>query len=325
MMRRLLAIALALVLPCRLCARADSDSAPYAAMRTLQVLQEQVAHGNATAQTAQPQLMAHIADGFLGRRPCGVAGAAQRAGRGPVPAQRRPARASSAPSSNGRTFPPEIDRLLKGALAYGEGQDEIARQLLGSVDPQTPADRPWARIWRWCRPPCSATRTPQRRSSSSTSSRLLAPGTLIEEAALRREVFLLIDKGRVDKAMLLSRQYFRRYRTSSYADNFRQRFADAAIRMAVAGNTKQLSQLDSVLNELPASETRAFYLLVARTALFDGKTLGARFAAKKAVALAPKGSAEETRAKLYLAASQVITEEPERRAVRSGGARSRPN
>lgn len=65
-----------------------------------------------------------------------------------------------------------------------------------------------------------------------------------------------------------------------------------------------------MLNELPVSETRAFYLLVARTALLDGKTLGARFAAKKAVALAPKGSAEETRAKLYLAASQVITENP---------------
>ena len=38
-------------------------------MRTLQILQEQIAHGNAAAQAAQPKLMAHIAERFLAADP----------------------------------------------------------------------------------------------------------------------------------------------------------------------------------------------------------------------------------------------------------------
>ena len=291
-------------------------------MRTLQVLQEQVAHGNTTAQTAQPQLMAHIAEGFLAADPA-------------VWSEPRNARAAVLfLLSGGRPnvirsvlerarFPAGIDRLLKGALAYGEGQDEIARQLLGGVDPQTVPTALGAHL-ALVQATLSADQDAAKAIKLLDVARLLAPGTLIEEAALRREVFLLINKGASDKAMLLSRQYFRRYRTSSYADNFRQRFADAAIRMAVAGDTKQLSQLDSVLNEVPAGETRAFYLLVGRTALLDGKTPGARFAANKALMLASKGSPEETRAKLYLGCEPGDFRRSQRRPVCPGGTRRLP-
>ena len=62
--------------------------------------------------------------------------------------------------------------------------------------------------------------------------RLLMPGTLVEEAALRREIFLVGQVDDFDKFESLAMQYFRRYRHSIYAGTFRQRFSLAVARFS---------------------------------------------------------------------------------------------
>ena len=287
--------------------RAEPDPAPYAAMRTLQALQEQVAHGNATAQSAQPKLMAHIADGFLSADP-------------KVWSEPRNARAAVLFLLSGgkpavvrsvletAKFPPTLDRLMKGALAFGEAQDEIARSLLDGVEPQSLPTDLGAHV-ALVRATLSVDVDRNKAIRLFDTARLLAPGTLIEEAALRHEVFVLTDADVIDKAMLLARQYFRRFRTSVYAEDFRQRFASAAVKMATAGNVAELAQLDTVLNELSTGEVRSFYLSLAKVCLLGGKMPGARYAAQRALSLVGKGSKDDIRARLYLATAQIASDQ----------------
>ena len=137
-LRPLIAAAVALCGLGLAAARADTDEdtrPPYALIRKLQATQEQIAHGSRTASAAQAQLMAAIPTRFLAVDP-----AAWR--------DNRNARAAILYLFSGgqpsvirtilsrSTFPREMDPLLKGALAYAEGQDKIALDLLQPIDPR---------------------------------------------------------------------------------------------------------------------------------------------------------------------------------------------
>ncbi|MGO8078035.1 chemotaxis protein, partial [Rhizobium leguminosarum] len=50
--------------------------------------------------------------------------------------------------------------------------------------------------------------------------RLAAPGTIVEEAALRRSVAICVDNGMLDRGMAYSQRYVRRFLHSPYASQF---------------------------------------------------------------------------------------------------------
>ena len=286
-----------------------SPTAPYAQMRTLQTLQEQIAHGNAAAQAAQPKLMVHIAEIFLSAEP-------------EAWSDPRNSRAAVLFLFSGgkpeiiRTIlekaklTPAMDRVVKGALAYGEGEEEIAQKLLDPVDPRT-LPNPLGGHLALIKATLLISKDPAQADTLLDVARLLMPGTLVEEAALRRQIFLLADGANLDKVTLLSRQYLHRFRTSVYAENFRERFAVATIKMAAAGDVKQLAKMDgrgqgNADLTRRAGSTSPWPKRRSSTA----RSVAARFASEKAKTLAASGSADEARATLYAAAALV--------AVRSG-------
>ena len=167
-------------------------------------------------------------------------------------------------------FTPEGDRLVKGALAYAEGQDDTARALLGTFDPKSLPVRLGGHL-ALVMATLLADKEPVRASAMLDAARLLVPGTLVEEAALRRQIFLLADAATIDKFASLSRQYVHRYRSSVFAANFKARLTSFAVRLAVAGEVAQLSKLEPVFVELPQAERRAIYLTLARDALVGGR------------------------------------------------------
>jgi hypothetical protein len=59
--------------------------------------------------------------------------------------------------------------------------------------------------------------------------RVLAPGTLVEETALRRELVLADEIADIDKFTFLSSEYIWRFPNSAYFDSFRQRFVSSAV------------------------------------------------------------------------------------------------
>ena len=134
------------------------------------------------------------------------------------------------------------------------------------------------------------------------------PGTLVEEAALRREIFFAGQVDDFDKFETLAVQYFRRYRHSIYAGNFRQRFALSVARFSFVQRADRFPRLVAVLDHLDRTSQRALYLLIARTALVRGKIEMTDLAAERIAALTEDGSADRTRARLYRAAARVVTE-----------------
>jgi chemotaxis protein MotC len=291
-------------------ARADQDAAspnaPYAQMRTLQLLQEQIAHGNAAAQAAQPKLMGHIADVFLAAPPEAWSD----------PRNSRAAVLFIFSGGNPQVvrtilerakLTPAVDRLVKGALAYGEGEEQIAVALLDPIDPKSLPNALGGHL-ALVKASMMAGKDVGKADRLLDIARLLMPGTLVEEAALRRQIFMLADSNALDKVTLLARQYLHRFRGSLYAENFRERFAVAALKLAAAGDTPQLNKLDAVVKEMKPDEARRFYLALSKTAIVNGRLDTGRLAADKAKALAPAGSVDAARANLYGAAALVASD-----------------
>ena len=283
---------------------------PFVMMRTLQTLQEQIAHGNAAAQAAQPKLMAHIADVFLAAKPDvwhdvrNARAAALFLLSGGKPSVIRTVMAAS-------SMPPETDRLLKGALAYGEGEDETARTLLGPIDPRSLPSTLGGHL-ALTEATLLSNEDEAKAGRLLDLARLLLPGTLVEEAALRRQIFLLANTSTVDRFAALSRQYVRRFGHSIYAINFRQRFTAAAIALGIGDDLGSFGKLEPVIAELQPDEQRGLYLAVARAAIVRGRTVAARFAAERAANLAKGQPVDAARSILYGAASQVASDAPDK-------------
>jgi chemotaxis protein MotC len=136
--------------------------------------------------------------------------------------------------------------------------------------------------------------------------RLLMPGTLVEEAALRREIFLAGQIDNADKFEALAVQYIRRFRHSIYAGNFREHLAVALTRFSFAQNTNMFSRVQRILEQLDPASRRNLYLMVARTAVLRGKSDMARLAAEQAAVASRDGSPDSDRARLYRAITSVL-------------------
>ncbi len=281
-------------------------TSPFAAIRTLQTLQEQIAHGNKAAQAAQPKLMAHIADRLLAtdpaawREPRNARAAVLFVLSGGKPAVMRAVLAKA-------TLPDGFDRLMKGALAYGEGDDAAARDLLGGIDPRGLPSVLGGHL-ALVQATLLSSEDNARANKLLDLARLLVPGTLVEEAALRRQIFMLTGPDALDKFAFLSREYIRRYRGSIYADNFKLRLTMMGARLASLGDVANLNKFDSILVELPTSEQLAFHLAIAKAALIQGKAAAARSSADKAATMAAEQSPDAIRSKLYAGAALVVSD-----------------
>ena len=119
--------------------------------------------------------------------------------------------------------------------------------------------------------------------------RLTAPGTIIEEAALRRSVSLAAEANDPGKGFRYALNYARRYLTSPYASQF----ADVFVELAVAHFDEAAEQkVSEILAFMDGSRQREVYLRVARRAAIAGNQTLARLASKRAEELAGDGGSQ---------------------------------
>jgi chemotaxis protein MotC len=278
---------------------------PYQLVRTLQLLQDQIAGGSVEAHGAQVSLLAHIADAFL----AADAQAWQ---------DRRNARAAVVFLLSGGH--PQVirtlldrrrlavdDRLVTGALAYVEGREGDAAELLRDVDARALPASLGGQV-SLVKSALVVRQDAKAATVHLDDARLLMPGTLVEEAALRREIFVAGQADDFERFEALATRYMRRYPRSVYAGNFRQRFALALMRFGFAQEERYFPRLAAMLDNLDADSRRTLYLLVSRTAVLRGKSGMARLAAEQAAVLSGPGSREYERARLYGAAARVVTD-----------------
>jgi len=297
-------------------ARADeireSTAEPYQLVRGLQSLQDQIARGDLEAHNKQPSLLKRLGEQFQEADPS-------------VWKDPRNSRAAIVFLLSGGA--PQIvetlrarkllsidEAILDGAIAYVEGRSEEAKAKLGGVKARTLPATLGAEI-TLAQSALLAQSDLKATIERLDEVRLLMPGTLIEEAALRREIFLVGQVDDFDKFEALATQYFRRYRHSIYAGNFRQRFALSVARFSFVQQPDRFPRLVAVLDNLDRASQRALYLLITRTALVRGKAEMAGLAAERVVALTDEGSTDRTRAQLYRAAARLVTDAHEQALV----------
>ncbi|MGY6647136.1 MAG: chemotaxis protein [Salinarimonas sp.] len=286
--------------------RREEARQPYAMLRTLQSLQERIAHGDIRAHEGQRALITRVAETFLRADPAKFedsrnanAAISFVLGGGPPIVLERMLALDPAPAVD-----PD---LLAGALAYVHGREEDARERLAGFDPRALPGYLGAQI-AIARSALIVREDPKEAVRLLSLARLLAPGTLAEEAALRREIFVEGQRGELDRLEFLAVQYLRRYRNSVYAGNFRQRFITLLATLDFAESVEDFLRLETVLSHMDGEGKRDLYLFFARHALLSGELDLARLASERAAGFSAGDSDEEERARFYFAAGQIVTQ-----------------
>ncbi|MBO0733856.1 MAG: hypothetical protein J2P49_05990 [Methylocapsa sp.] len=136
--------------------------------------------------------------------------------------------------------------------------------------------------------------------------RLMMPGTLIEDAALRRGLILaekLLDTGKFEA---LAREYIWRFPRSDYFESFRRQSSSAVTRFILDGEAGDFERIEKLVDLIDPANQCGFYLQTAYQGIIDGKIAAAHRAAIKGRKLARDGTVEQGRAALYNAAALIL-------------------
>jgi chemotaxis protein MotC len=194
-------------------------------------------------------------------------------------------------------FPPAERDLLRGAAGYTGGRESEAEKLL-PYDPKAESLRLGSQL-AYAQSVLETPTKPRKALDLLDLARLLAPGTLIEEAALRREILLVGDLRNPERVAFLARQYVERFGKSIYAGDFVHSLAAIAIRFDLCATLGDLGKFSALLELAPPEQARAFLLAVARASALLGRFDVAAKAGQEAAKTATPGSVDEARARLY--------------------------
>jgi chemotaxis protein MotC len=278
---------------------------PYEIIRSLESLHDQMVGGSRPAQASMPNVLRQLGGRLMMAEPSAwkdprntraiviyiLSG-------GEIRVARKVLAANTAPAAE--------KQLIEGALAYLEGLKPQAKGLLGNVDPRSLESVVGSHI-ALAQAALIAEDKPDKALKLLDLARVLAPGTLVEDAALRREVFLAEETSDFDKFIAMADQYFRRFHRSVYAESFQREFAIALTRISQSGNARQLASLSTLLNDLSARDQLRLYLHVAQASIVNGKPAPARWAAMAAMVLAAKNTIDAHRAALYDGVASILT------------------
>lgn len=285
----------------------DAPHDPVELVRTLRAVQDKIVQGSRGAHAAHRKVMAAVADRLMKIEPerwrdprylrAGIlftlSGGETRVARHVLGLGDLPA--------------PE-ERLMKGALAYAEGRNTEASELIAGVDART-LDSSIAGHVALAQGVLLAKDEPKRAMTHLEMARLLSPGTLVEEAALRREILLLASIEDADRFETLTARYMRRYRKSVYAQSFRRQLATEIARMKSWDDAQRLARLEGMLEGLDTSEKRELYLVMAQVGILKGHIGLTRFAARHARNHDSDGVSANPQARVYEAAALIVTDE----------------
>lgn len=276
---------------------------PYMQVRVVQNLQAQTAKGSTQALNAQHKLIIHLNEHFLAIDP-------------QVWHDEQNARAAvihllsgGHPAVGHRLLsldpPAAIDpALLKGALAYIEGRKAKARSILQPIDPLTLPPTLGGQV-ALVQAILAMPDDLEAAQVSIDKARLLLPGSLVEEAALRRAVSVAAALNDPRMFQSYSLQYMRRFNNSIYNSDFRRRFAIAMRRFGESEDKHTFAELDSVITEFDLDARRSLYLLLSYSSLIAGNVTLSNEAAKAALPLTMDDSESQARSHLYLAGSML--------------------
>ena len=278
---------------------------PYELVRSLQAVQDGIAKGDAAAHSGHLALIRQVGEKFLAADPA-------------VWSNPQNGQAIVVYLLSGGT--PQLvrklprdrlnvdERLFNGALAYVEGRQDEARELLKDVKLREIPVSMSGQI-ALVQGALLSTSDASVAIERLDDARLLLPGTLVEEAALRREIVLVGQAEDFDKFEFLTLAYMRHYRNSVYAGDFWQRFSSILTRTSLALDERRFPRIVALLDQLDRASRLKFYLTISKVALVRGRIAVLRLAGERALPLSPDGSAERERSHLFRGAARALTDE----------------
>ncbi|MCC7251465.1 hypothetical protein [Hyphomicrobium sp.] len=283
----------------------EADKQPFVLIRALRSVQDKVAAGSATAHEQQRQLMQSLGTEMTAL-PVAVWDDVRnvRAAIFFVLSGGNPAVLKAAA---GRAGTPLVERrVLRGAMAYGEGRVIDALGLLHKIEARS-LDPLLAGIVALIQGTLITKKDARKAIHFFDEARLLSPGTLIEESALRQQILLVAREGEVERFDMLTAQYSRRFPNSLFARSFRRQFFAGVARQNFKRASEWISRTETELMKVPATERAGLYLAIAEEATKGGNIDIARFAASKARELSRADSRSFQRAKLFEGAALAAT------------------
>ncbi|MCP5075699.1 MAG: hypothetical protein GY947_20715 [Rhodobacteraceae bacterium] len=152
---------------------------------------------------------------------------------------------------------------------------------------------------------------PRKAADLFAKSKLLVPGTLIEEAALRRSLVLFKAKKDLSKLVATSDSYYRQFGRSVFGPVFDQDLATAIAKFEDEALEMHQDKLVDAVRQTPASRQKKIYLMLAKNAVVNGKMAFARFTSSNATKVQGTDRQAEARANLYMAAANVVSNKPD--------------
>jgi chemotaxis protein MotC len=282
--------------------RADDALQPYQMVRSLQLVQDRIAAGDHAAMPMQAKLLEMIDARF-------------RAARGEDFKEPKNLRAllvygmsggnpATIAATASRIEMDAADKAVAEVVAdYLGGRPAAAIKAFEPVEPMTlPPDL--GAFVALVKGSLLATEDSTQALRLLDEARLLSPGTLVEEAALRRSVGIAVETGDAARFALASTQYTERFLHSPYASQFADAFVSGVIALHMSISLDKVGDITAMMD---AEREKVIYLRIARRAAIDGLADLSTFAAAKAERNDAKDGREDPRALLYASLSTMTS------------------
>ncbi|MER2634316.1 MAG: chemotaxis protein MotC, partial [Rhizobiaceae bacterium] len=258
-------------------ARAEGGLQPFQMVRALEQVQDRIAAGDHASLPMQRKLLEMTDARLRATTPEELA----------EPKNRAAFFAYAMNGGNPATFQAAVERLpaddpdrkLAGAIGlYISGQTLGAQEAFAAIDPMR-RDPEVGAYLALIKGSVFAGDRAKAAMEFLDQARLLAPGTLVEEAALRRTIALAPDVDDPRRFMRASFRYAHAFLRSPYASQF----ADSFVAGVVAFHGRlDMEEVIALTDVMDPERQRVLFLRIARKAAIDGVSELSTLAAQKA-------------------------------------------
>jgi chemotaxis protein MotC len=294
-----LGIALALTGALGGAAAASSALQPFQMIRSLQLVQDRIANGDHAALPMQRKLLEMIdtrmrnaaAEDFAEPRNLSALLVYAMSGGNPVTLDLALSKLDAENPSK-----PLADALR----SYLGGDFKAARDVLATVSPATLDDHaPFVALVKGT---VLSNDEPDAALANLDTARLLAPGTLVEEAALRRSLLIAVSASKPDVFARVASAYVRRFLRSPYASQFAEAFVSGLAAMHASLDAGEMAE---ILAWMTPEQAETIALRMSRQAAIANDPVMIAFAER----LATREAAQDPRALLYSSLGGVASPE----------------
>jgi len=190
--------------------------------------------------------------------------------------------------------------LLEASLAHAEGRKVEAAKLLARIDAESYSPTVSGHV-ALVQGSLQIGADNSRAVALFDLARLVMPGSLVEEASLRRELPILDAAGETDRYLVLARRYVQKYAKSPFAGNFWEQLTAAILKAALNLDASRLSEFEELFESAGSQRRFDLHAALVRKGILNGRLTLATAQIEKARALADSPRARE-RLSLYAAA-----------------------